>query len=252
MRTRAPALRVALALLVGGPALGSRTTPAQSVNNYDEYLITRENFAVCVDQNQPLAKRVASCAVVLQKEDLAKRQAARIHLSLAQALQQNGNDEDALRNLNAAVRADPKYEQAWLARANFHVAKAHFADALADFNTALAINPKDPVAYVNRAIALNLMGRRAEGIADLTSAIKFDPQDLVAYSNRATLYLAENRLDLVIADLSVVIRAAPTAVASSSRIAQMDSAIAPCGQLARDSGEGQRRICAQGADRKSE
>jgi tetratricopeptide (TPR) repeat protein len=186
-----------------------RTARAQGANNYAEYLIVRENFTVCIDQNQPLAKRVSSCATVLQKRVLANDQAAKIHILLAQALQENGDDSAALQSLNSAIKADPKYEQAWLARANFFVSKANLADALADFNNTLKINPKDPVAYDNRAIVLNLMGRREEAIVDSTSAIKFDPQDMVAYSNRATLYLAENRLDLVIADLTVVIRAAP-------------------------------------------
>jgi tetratricopeptide (TPR) repeat protein len=208
---------VILALLIGCAALGSGTARAfvsvHSVSSDSgEQLIIREDFLVCIDQKQPLPKRVSTCTMVMEhgsKMSLESDQEASLYVSIAAAFQEIGDDPTALRCLNSAVKADPKYEHAWLARANFYVSKANFADALPDYSAALKINPKDPVAYDNRGIALHVMGKREEAIADFTSAISFDPQDVTAYSNRATLNLAANRLDLVIADLTVVIRAAP-------------------------------------------
>jgi tetratricopeptide (TPR) repeat protein len=178
-------------------------------SDYNDFLLLRENFAICTDQSQPLTKRKPSCEMVVAKGGLGKSEIAKIYLSLAQACQESGDDQGALQNFNDAIKDNPKYEQSWLGRAYFYASKSDFSHALEDYDQALKINPKDPVVYDNRGITMHAMGERDKAIADFSRAIALDPQDRIAYSNRATLYLGSGEMNLAIADLSEVLRANP-------------------------------------------
>jgi tetratricopeptide (TPR) repeat protein len=202
------AIAATFTLLLGFGAGPGGSAHAQS--DYNDWAQMRENAAVCTDQSQPLSRRVSSCTKVIDQGGVAKNDIAKIYLSLGQAFQESGDDQGALRNFNAAVKADPKNEQPWVGRANFYASKANFPLALEDYNAALKVNPKDPIVYDNRGNALNAMGDRDAAIADFGRAIALDPQDWIAYSNRAILHLGSGELNLAIADLSEVIRAEPS------------------------------------------
>jgi tetratricopeptide (TPR) repeat protein len=182
---------------------------AHAQNDYSAWAQTAENASVCTDQSQPLSRRVSSCSQVIDQGGIANVDIAKIYLSLGQAFQESADDQGALRNFNAAIKADPKHEQSWVARANFYASKANFPRALEDYNAALKVNPTDPMVYDNRGNTLNAMGDRDTAIADFGRAIALDPQDWIAYSNRATLRLAAGEPSLAITDLSEVIRAEP-------------------------------------------
>lgn len=104
--------------------------PAHAQNNYNDYLIVRENGVVCADQSQPLAKRIASCAKLIGRGVLEKNVIAKIYLTLGQALQESGDDRAALQDFNAAISSDSKYEQAWLGRAYFYASQSDYVHAL--------------------------------------------------------------------------------------------------------------------------
>jgi hypothetical protein len=52
-------------LLIGFGALACGPVSAQS--NYSDYLLVHENFAICNDANQPIAKRTSSCTFVIER-----------------------------------------------------------------------------------------------------------------------------------------------------------------------------------------
>lgn len=216
MRARAGSsiTRGALALLCGLAAQAPLGARAGQYGDANGFLSLKENAPLCVSENLPPAQRIASCtaiiATALHGTALPKAEIAKIYLARAQAFEQDGDEQAALKDLNTAVSDDPRSELPWIGLANFYVARSDYAQALANYDRALAIAHTDPVVYDDRGAALEALGRHEQAIADFSRAIALDSQDTSAYSNRATAYLATMRPALAIADLTQVIRADPT------------------------------------------
>jgi len=168
---------------------------------------------LCMDRSEPAEKRIASCTTLIKLGLTQKAEVAKLHVARAQALQDSGDEQAALQDLDAAVNSDPKGKVPWIGRGDFYFKKSDYPHALESYDHALQIGGRDPqsdlLIYENRGSALESLGRHEEAIADFTRAIALDPQDTIAYSNRATVLLRSNRLALAIADLSEVIRLEP-------------------------------------------
>lgn len=209
-RSRGSIIRFVLAVLVAvaaqlpGPAHGE---------SLGEYLAVRSSALVCLDQHSAAAKRIAACTAVIRFADRGVPSATShiesIYVSRARIYQQEGNDEAALRDFEAATRKDPQSELAWLALGCFYMAQPDYSRALQSFDRAVTFGSRDAVAYNDRGAALTGLKRYDAALPDFARAIALDPSRSMALSNRATLYLASNRPDLAIADLSTVIRKDP-------------------------------------------
>jgi tetratricopeptide (TPR) repeat protein len=200
----------AMGALLIAEALTPATLHAQA--DYGQSLLVLEDGKVCFDKAEPFAERVSRCTFVINNGSLQKSEMTKLYVARAQAYRDNGDDQAALKDFNAAIRSDPRSELAWIARANFYEARSDHLHALEDYGRAISIpiGRDDPVAFDDRGIALSGLARHEEAIADFTRAIVLDPHDLTAHSNRATSYLATKQPALAIADLSEVIRAQPS------------------------------------------
>ncbi len=180
----------------------------------NDSLLLYENGRVCADKSLPPPKRLLSCnmsiwmvkhGVSMDDQDRAKAYVAR-----GDALQQNGEDEAAIKDFKSASKLDPTNPRPLVGMGNLYAAKADYAHAFEYFDRAVNLAPDDAVVYDNRGTALEGLGRHDEAIADFKHAIALDPHDMDAYSNRATAYRASKRQALAIADLNEVIGATPS------------------------------------------
>ncbi len=93
-------------------------------------------------------------------------------------------DEDALKDFEQAVLANPNNWRAIHNRGVSYAVVGKNAEALADFNQALQLEKSYPAVYFNRAELYSTQGKWNDAIADYTAAIKLNDKDMRSYTNR--------------------------------------------------------------------
>ncbi len=89
---------------------------------------------------------------------------------------EDGDYERALREYEAALRADPGNIHALRGRARALLQLGRHAEALAAFDEAIRRDPSTGATYANRGILLDRMGRHREALADYERALELDPR----------------------------------------------------------------------------
>jgi lipoprotein NlpI len=102
-----------------------------------------------------------------------------------------GNADDALTNLNEALKLDPKNARAHLLRGGVHDALDRHADAVKDYTRVLELEPNNADALDRRGSANFKAGRVAESAADFDAYLKLRPADFNGHWRRGiSLYYA--------------------------------------------------------------
>lgn len=70
----------------------------------------------------------------------------------------------AIAPLDAALKLDPNYIDAWCCRALVFGHLKRYAKSIEDFNRALALNPKDHTALYNRSLVLAEWNKHKEAL----------------------------------------------------------------------------------------
>jgi tetratricopeptide (TPR) repeat protein len=102
---------------------------------------------------------------------------------------------DAISFYNKAIDADPKFVNAYGARAVAYYRILDFQSAAKDFDQALALRPNSPGILLDRAVMYSMYTYQPmKARADIDQAIKITPNDARAYQTRAILYQNSNDL----------------------------------------------------------
>jgi tetratricopeptide (TPR) repeat protein len=91
-------------------------------------------------------------------------------------LYKQGKIDQALFDLNRAVRYAPRLSLAYNNRGVCLVAKQEYEKAIADYNQFLKLNPESPIAIANRGVALMGKGDFKAAKSDLEAAVKLAPK----------------------------------------------------------------------------
>ena len=94
----------------------------------------------------------------------------------------------AIIDLTKAIAINPKYEEAYVVRAEAKYNLENYKGAIADLTDAIDINPKCAEAYYNRGIAKKELRDIAGEIADYSKAIELKPNFEQAYYARGQVY----------------------------------------------------------------
>lgn len=89
---------------------------------------------------------------------------------------EDGDYARALREYEAALRADPDSIHALRGKARALLQLGRHAEALAAFDEAIRRDPATGATYANRGILLDRMGRHHEALADYERALELDPR----------------------------------------------------------------------------
>jgi len=116
--------------------------------------------------------------------------------------------DDAILDLNEAIRIDPKDSEAFRVRGEAKRLKNDLAGAMADDDQAVLLSP-DELAYVNRALVLRDKQDYTRAIADLDQAIVINPKSDLAYSNRGEVQRLKGGLDQSLKDLDKAVELSP-------------------------------------------
>jgi tetratricopeptide (TPR) repeat protein len=128
----------------------------------------------------------------------------------------SGNVDRAMRDLTAAIRADPLYAEAYVARGQALFQLGETERAVGDLDEAIRLDPRNAVAIRARGMAQLYRGDEDAALADLSKAIqlaeadpaRMPPLDLFyAHRNRAALSDKKQQYDREIYDLTAMIDA---------------------------------------------
>lgn len=118
----------------------------------------------------------------------------------ANCLRRLNRFDDARRDLDRLIAADPKFAGAYDERARVFALKGELLLALADAGKQIELTPKNSMAYLLRAAIHHQLGNLHSALADLTAAIALDPRLALAYKERSIIYLKLNQPDLAAQD----------------------------------------------------
>jgi tetratricopeptide (TPR) repeat protein len=117
-----------------------------------------------------------------------------------------GKTKEALNTVERAIRLQPNYTSAYLARGFFYAEDQNFPSAIADLDQAIRLNPNSFFAYYYRGIARygakDYLGARA----DYEQAIRLNPNNALAYYGRGLVRYESQDPRGAIADFDEAIR----------------------------------------------
>ncbi|MBA4018754.1 MAG: hypothetical protein C0483_16425 [Pirellula sp.] len=87
----------------------------------------------------------------------------------------NGQREQALESFNDALRLNPQFVQAYVARGKLYAELGQHESALVDLNFALRLQPTHAEAFAYRGYALLSLGQAQKALPDLEMALRIDP-----------------------------------------------------------------------------
>ena len=108
--------------------------------------------------------------------------------------------EQAIADLNKAIRLNPKLVKAYYVRGIVYRKQGKYDLAIADLNQAIRLNPKLVKAYNVRGIVYYDQGKYDLAIADYNQAIQLNPKYAAAYNNRGLTYKAKRNIEKAISD----------------------------------------------------
>ncbi len=117
-------------------------------------------------------------------------------------------DEEAISDLNEAIRLNPNYVEAYVLRGLSNNNLGRREEAISDANEAIRLNPNSTEAYFLRGLSNNNLGRREEAISDLNEAIRLNPNSAQAYFLRGTVKGNLSKLEEAKADYQTALKIA--------------------------------------------
>ena len=134
-----------------------------------------------------IAKRAVSavvllCALALALSTCGGSSEALQHSNNAKRLADQGKLNEAIVELDEAIRLDPKLASAYNSRGVAYKDLGQRQRAIQDYDEAIRLDPKDAAPYVNRGLVYTKLNRDQEAERDFAKAIElgFDPARLKA------------------------------------------------------------------------
>lgn len=106
-----------------------------------------------------------------------------------------GDVDRALELFDQALKADPSYCEAYIARAAVHQKRGQADKMIEECERAIAVQPDHALAYSTRAVAYQMLGQHARSLQDLTRAIELEPRNFLQYAARAKTYIKMEAFD---------------------------------------------------------
>ncbi|HXY34399.1 MAG TPA: tetratricopeptide repeat protein [Planctomycetaceae bacterium] len=160
---------------------------------YLPYLFGMKSLASLENRKEHAQTAVDQATLVLGRPNLKEDERANLLYQRAQAQAWLGKNDDAINDLQEALRLAPSHFGARATLADVYVKAGKSAEALAAFNKLVELFPENPLSMNNRGMYLQSQGKFDDAIVDFTRAVERDPNYFVAYANRGfTLLQMEN------------------------------------------------------------
>ncbi|HXC01197.1 MAG TPA: tetratricopeptide repeat protein [Opitutaceae bacterium] len=136
----------------------------------------------------------------------------RAHYIVGDQLRLQGKSEEAITELQTAIRLEPRYAQAHNSLANLlEKIPGRLPEAISEYETAIRLKPDYAEAHYNLALAMaDLPGRLPDEISEYEAAIRINPNLVEAHINlAATLSNLPGRMPEAIAEYETAVRLEP-------------------------------------------
>jgi tetratricopeptide (TPR) repeat protein len=127
--------------------------------------------------------------------------------------------DQALIDLDEAIRLSPRNPSAMLARGEVWLALGETGKAVADLDEAIRLGYRDAMAYYDRGEARLRRQELDPALADFDEAIRRDPRLAIAYVHRAGIRGKKGEPDKALADLTEAMRLDPRDESAYDRLA---------------------------------
>lgn len=135
---------------------------------------------------------------------------ARLFAHRAELYRWIGEFERSLTDSNEAIRLDPARADVFRGRGNAYHQLKQFDRAIEDYSEALRLDPKDAQAFSDRGAAFYFRQEPQAAIRDYEEAIRLEPANPYMLSNRAAAYKDIGDMERALRDESEAIRIAPS------------------------------------------
>ena len=131
------------------------------------------------------------------------------HNSLGTALDAKGQDDEAIRHYQEAIRLKPDYPEAHYNLGNELARKGNIDEAIRHYQEAIRLKPDYAETYYNLGLVLTGKGRMEEAIRQFQAAIRVKPDYADAHFNLAMLLARGGRINEAISEFQAAIRLRP-------------------------------------------
>jgi tetratricopeptide (TPR) repeat protein len=167
---------------------------------------------------QPTGDAYAHRAYVYQKKNLPDDALADLNQALrldtnnylafflrGLLLGERGNTKAALGDLDAALTIQPDSREVLQGRGQIYVIRRELDAAMRDFDRCIQLDPRDPSGHTGRGGVNYLKGDFKEAIEDYTQAVELLPKDGRPLAQRGYAYAGDNQLDKALADFDAAL-----------------------------------------------
>ncbi|MBD2358841.1 tetratricopeptide repeat protein [Tolypothrix sp. FACHB-123] len=122
---------------------------------------------------------------------------------------QQGNYQQAIADLNQAIKLESDFDQAYSDRCLAYLQLQEYHQAIADCTVAINLSPTNAQGYLNRGLANYRQQDYPAAIADYEQAIALQPDEFRTYYNLALAYAASGNYSQAIADYNLALSQIP-------------------------------------------
>lgn len=164
--------------------------------------------AWCLDNEADADLRIGACTWLLNSGELAEGGVPVVFVHRAEARLKKGQFDLAARDLEQALRLDPKIAYGRTLLGDAHVGLGQHERAMQNYDESLRLEPSAH-AYMRRGLAHRRAGRTARAIEDYDRALKLEPDESELYVYRGTAHEVLGNFGKAIQDLTQAIRLDP-------------------------------------------
>jgi tetratricopeptide (TPR) repeat protein len=172
----------------------------------------------CIDWRGMADSRLAACNRAISSGQWKGSDLALLLYGRGNAFSNKEDHDHAISDLSEAIRLNPKYVDAFIARGVSYARKSDQDRAILDYSEAIRLDPKNMNAFFNRAGAYAEKGDYDRAIFNYSEAIRLNPEDGVTFYHRGNTHARKGDYDRAVLDYSEAIRYDPNwADATSAR-----------------------------------